>query len=137
MQQGGPGLLRRLRRSGLLLCGGALHALTGDVLEYSALGGACGHGLDVLSVAEQEYFVAESRQLVDLRRGQHHGEALPRDAVDELVYLLLGTYVDAAGGVVQYQQLGVGSQPFGQQHLLLVAAGQLNNGVFRGSADHV
>ena len=67
----------------------------------------------------------------------NHGEALPCDAVDELIYLLLGTYVDAAGGVVQYQQLGVGSQPFGQQHLLLVAAGQLNNGVFRGSADHV
>ena len=49
----------------------------------------------------------------------------PREVGDELLDLGLGADVDAAGGLVEDQQPRLGDQPAGQQHLLLVAAGEV------------
>ena len=43
---------------------------------------------------------------------------------DELVDVPLGADVDAAGRVVEDNEVGIGLQPLGQDDLLLVAAGQ-------------
>ena len=49
---------------------------------------------------------------------------LPGQVVDDVVELALGADVDALGGFVEHDHLGFGQQPAGEQHLLLVAAGQ-------------
>jgi hypothetical protein len=46
------------------------------------------------------------------------------ELVDELIDLLLGADIDAAGRLIQDQHLGPGQQPLGDGHLLLVAAGE-------------
>ena len=43
---------------------------------------------------------------------------------DQLVDLVFRAHVDAAGGLVQQQDLGLGQKPAAQDDLLLVAAGK-------------
>ena len=58
--------------------------------------------------------------------GRYHNDplALVGQIDDELVDLILGAHVDAAGGFVQQQHLRLGQQPAADDDLLLVAAGQ-------------
>ena len=51
---------------------------------------------------------------------------LPRggQVVDDAVDVLLGADVDAAGGVVEEEDVGIAQQPAGEQDLLLVAAAE-------------
>src|SRR5690606_23658431 len=48
-----------------------------------------------------------------------------RQSVDDRVDLVLGADVDAAGRLVEDEQVGLGVQPLAQDDLLLVAAGEL------------
>ena len=69
--------------------------------------------------------VGDAQQLGHLRRDHDHAFALGRHLGDEGVDLVLGSHVDAACGLVQDQHFGVGEKPFGQHHLLLVTARQV------------
>ena len=81
------------------------------------------------AVVQNQGAVAHADDLLGLAGQHHHGHALPGQPQDDVVDLLLGAHVHALGGVVQNQHLGVGGQPFGQHHLLLVAAGQAGDEV--------
>ena len=67
----------------------------------------------------------EPQHLLQLGGDEHHRHALVGQGGDESLDLGLGADVDAAGGLVEDQQLRRGEQPAGEQHLLLVAAGQV------------
>ena len=69
--------------------------------------------------------VAHPQQLRHLRRDEDDALAAVRQRVDDLVDLVFGAHVDAAGRLVQDQHLRVREQPLGQHDLLLVAARQL------------
>ncbi len=57
-------------------------------------------------------------------------------AVEQLVHLGLGGDVDAAGRLVDDQDLGLERQPAGEHDLLLIAAGQVADQLVRvGHAD--
>lgn len=60
-----------------------------------------------------------------LAGGVDHAVALLGDLVDQVEDLLLGAHVDALGGFVEDVHVGVGVEPLGHNHLLLVAAGQV------------
>ena len=70
--------------------------------------------------------MAEADRLLQRVGGQDHGDALGGHGADQLVDLLLGADIEAAG------RDGRGSgcatlrvEPLGQHHLLLVAAGEV------------
>ena len=69
--------------------------------------------------------VADAEQLGHLRGDHHDALAGLRQLVDDTVDLVFGADVDAAGRLVEDQDLGVGHQPFRQHDLLLVAAGEV------------
>ena len=68
--------------------------------------------------------VTHAQQLGHFRRDHQNGLALVGQVDDELIDLILGAHVDAAGGLVQQQHLGVGEEPAAENDLLLVAAGE-------------
>jgi hypothetical protein len=47
--------------------------------------------------------------------------------LDDPVDLVLRPHVDAAGGLVEDEQLGLGEEPLGEDDLLLVATGELGH----------
>ena len=52
------------------------------------------------------------------------------ELVDERVNLALGIHVDAARWLVEKNHLGRGGEPFGENDLLLVSAGEVDHGGF-------
>ena len=80
---------------------------------------------DGAPVAQHEDPIGAFDDLLELRGNHQHAEALVGEFLDERLDLGLGADVDAARRLVEDEQLGVGAQPARQQHLLLVAAGQL------------
>jgi len=75
-------------------------------------------------VAEDQDAVCEFNEFVDLAGEDHDAHAFGTESVQNCVDLPLGPDVDPSGGVVKQQDLGVRGKPAGQQHLLLVTAGQ-------------
>jgi len=65
-----------------------------------------------------------------------HGEALLREAADDLVDLALGADVDALRRFVEDEQLGLGREPAGEGDFLLVAAGKAAAGRVGAGALH-
>ena len=84
-------------------------------------------------VAEDQDAVREVHELVDLAGEDHDAHAFGAEPVQDCVDLPLGPDVNPSGGVIEQQDLGVGGKPAGQQHLLLVAAGQGGDGVAGGT----
>ncbi len=80
---------------------------------------------DHLAVAHHGDLVAEAEHLLQLGGDEQHRHAAVGQLHDQLLDLGLGADVDAAGGLVEDQQARLGDQPAGQQHLLLVAAGEV------------
>ena len=90
------------------------------------LGGVCAVEVgDHLAFAHHEDPRAQPAELLDLRRHDHHAEALVRQVRDDPVQLGLRRHVDAARGLVEQQDPAPTEQPTGQHHLLLVPAGEL------------
>ena len=54
---------------------------------------------------------------------------LAGDLADQLVQVALRLDVDADGRLVDDQDVGVGGEPLGDRHLLLVAAGEVADGL--------
>ena len=50
---------------------------------------------------------------------------------EQLVNFELGAHVDAAGGFVENQDVAIAEKPLGNDDLLLVAAAQFDDGLFR------
>ncbi len=75
--------------------------------------------------AEHDDPVAHAEHLRKLGGDHDDGLALPDEAVHEFVYLGLRAHVDAARRLVEDEDLAVPHQPFGDDDLLLVAAGEL------------
>ena len=77
------------------------------------------------AVAQDQHPVGALDDLLQLGGDQQDAEALRGQFVDQGLDLGLGADVDAAGRLVEDQHLRVQAEHPGQQHLLLVAAGQL------------
>ena len=78
-----------------------------------------------LAVAHDQDAVAHADQLLDLRGDHQDAGAVGGEPVDDLVDLVLGADVDAAGRLVEDEQARAAQQPLADHHLLLVAAGQV------------
>ena len=68
--------------------------------------------------------VGQTEQLGEVGGDDDDPEPLAGQVADHLVELALGADIDALGRLVEDQHLGLGEQPAGEQHLLLVAARQ-------------
>ena len=66
--------------------------------------------------------VGHAEHLGELRRDHQDRDAAPREVGEESVHLGLGAHVDAAGGLVDDEELRLGREPLGEHDLLLVAA---------------
>ena len=99
--------------------------LAGFVFVQDAGDGAFEDGVDA---------VGEAQQLGQFGGDDDDALALVGQLLDDAVDLVLGADVDAAGGFVQDQQVRVGEHPLGQDHLLLVAAGELGHAFLHGRA---
>lgn len=76
------------------------------------------------AAAQDDDAVGALDEFLDVGGDEQDGEALAGKVVDEALDLGLGTDVDAAGGFVEQQDLGLKAEPAGQQDLLLVASGE-------------
>ena len=86
-----------------------------------------GHGVaaelrDVLAVPHDGDPRGVAHNLLELGRYDQEGQAARAELFDERDYLRVGPHVDSAGGLVQNEELGAGSEPAGQKGLLLVSA---------------
>src|ERR671920_822739 len=86
---------------------------------------------DYGAVPQCDHAIAALRHLFQLRGDKDYAKALRREVVHELLYLCLRPHVYAAGGLVQYEHLGVHAQPAGQKDFLLVAAGEFPDRLVR------
>src|SRR5829696_4679789 len=86
---------------------------------------------DYGAVPQCDHAIAALRHLFQLRGDEEDAQSLRREIVHELLYLRLRPHVYAAGGLVQYEHLGVHAQPAGQKDFLLVAAGELPDRLIR------
>ena len=68
--------------------------------------------------------VAHAEDFRQFGADHEHGLALFGELVDQLINFVLGPDVDASGGFVEDDHLGVALEPLGENDLLLVAAGK-------------
>ena len=80
--------------------------------------------------------VAHAQNLRQLRGDHQHRDALAGEFGDETVYFRLGADVDAARGFVENENARVDHQPACDQHFLLIAARQIQDGLFEVGRAH-
>ena len=80
---------------------------------------------DLLVVLEDDDPLAEPDDLLELGGDEDDGHPAFGELGDGLLDLGLGADVDAAGRLVEDEQVGVRGEPAAEQHLLLVAAGEV------------
>ena len=93
-------------------------------LAWLAAGRSLGAMRD-LAIAHDEDAVAEADRLLESVGSQNDREALTGEGANEFVDLLLRADVEAARRVIEDEDSGLGVQPFRQNDLLLVAAGEV------------
>src|SRR5271168_2680232 len=81
-----------------------------------------------LAAAHDHDPVGHADQLLDLGGDEQHGRALADQLVDDLVDFILGPDVDAARRLVENEDRRSAQQPFGDHHLLLIAARKRTHG---------
>ena len=96
-----------------------------------------GQFADLAAVAHHDDALGEPEHLLELGRDEDDGEALLGQLGDLALDVGLRADVDAAGRLVEHDQLGRGREPAGQQHLLLVAAGEVPGAQVRVGRPHV
>ena len=85
-----------------------------------------------LAAPHDNHAVAHAQDLRHFR-GDHDDAFSSLDqAVHNIVDLDLGAHVDTAGGLVEDVDIGVGVDPFADNDLLLVTAGQLSDDLVNG-----
>ena len=90
-----------------------------------------GEFADEGAVAQHRDAIADGDEFLKLRGGDEHGEALGGEAADQRHDLGMGADVDAARRLVQDEHARVGDQRPRQHRLLLVAARELADRLFR------
>ena len=93
----------------------------------AALASACGRSATVRPSLSTNTRSAPFDDFLELGGDHQYAEALIGKLADERLNLGLGADVDAARGLVEDQELRIGAEPSRQQHLLLIAAGELAN----------
>ena len=78
------------------------------------------------------HVVAHGQDLRQLRGDHNHTLPGLYHVVHHTVYLNFGAHVDAAGGFVEDEDIGVDIHPLSDDHLLLVAAGELGRNLVQG-----
>ena len=80
--------------------------------------------------------VAQAKNFGELRGDDHQGDALTCQLAHQLIDFMSCADIDAFGRFVQEQDFGLGKKGFGQKHLLLVAAAEIQDrGRDGGSVD--
>src|SRR5579875_811832 len=105
-----------------------------DVLGRDAGSGELGGDA---ALAHHQHTVAEMGELLGVARIEEDGAALAREAAHELVDLVLGRDIDAAGHVVEEEDARIREQPAPHQDLLLVAAGEVADGMAQPGRAHL
>ena len=77
-------------------------------------------------VADDQAAVAHGYELRHIRADHDNGHTLICQIAHKLIEVRLCPYIDSLGWLVHKENLRIVQQPFGQNHLLLIAAGQLN-----------
>ena len=85
---------------------------------------SAGMRIDHPAAEDHHDAVADELHLLELGGVEEHRLALGGELAQQAVDLLLGAHVDAAGRVEAEDGAGVGGDPAGDGHLLLVAAGE-------------
>ena len=80
---------------------------------------------DDLSVVHDGHAVGQPLGLVHVMRGEDDGAAGGLELLDELPHLAAGLRIEAGGGLVEEQQVGVADQRAGHREALLLAARKL------------
>ena len=82
--------------------------------------------------AHDDDAVAHAQDFGQLRRDHDDRLAFPSELVHQGVDFALGPDVDAARGLVENEDVAVADEPFRDDHLLLVAAGQVPQQLLQG-----
>ena len=99
-------------------------AAQGGLLHNPFLGGFVGVQLaSNPAFAHDHHPVAHAQDFGQLGRNHDNRLALLRQVVEQVVNLAFRAHIDAAGRLVEDQDVGIGGQPLADDHLLLVAAG--------------
>ena len=91
------------------------------------LGVVGGDLADDAAVGEDQQPVGDGQDLLELGGGDDDGGALLGEPDERGEHLGLGADVDPAGGLVDEEDVGPVAGPLGQQQLLLVAAGEIDD----------
>ena len=86
---------------------------------------------DQVTFAQNQNAACETDDFRQVAREQNDGMSFFRILQDRVMDDLFGADVDAARRFVEYHDVGVRRQPLGEQHLLLIAAGQAADKSFR------
>src|ERR1700733_3156626 len=93
------------------------------------------------ALAHDEDLIGSGEDLTQVRRKEEDTKPLlARLVADEIVDVFAGAYVDAARRLVEDQKLRLGSKPFADDNLLLIAAAEESNdliGIARSEQDLV
>src|SRR6478609_6324056 len=81
-------------------------------------------GVEDPAVLHDEHPVADPEHLLELGGDEHDGQPVVGELADEVLHLDLGADVDAARRLVEDQHARRQRQQPGEEHLLLVAAGE-------------
>src|SRR4051794_2426209 len=83
----------------------------------------------LLALGEDHDPVRHAQHFLEIGADDDHGDALLRQPDDDVVDPRSGADVDAPGRLVEDDHAGSAREPFGDHHLLLVAAGQARGGL--------
>ena len=114
------------------LDGGAAHAATCPVaarMTFSSFGLVAADLRRQAPLVHDQHAVGHAEHLGQLAGDHQHGQPLAGQLAHQPVHLGLGADVDAAGRLVDDQQLRLGGEPLREHDLLLVAARQEPDGV--------
>ena len=79
---------------------------------------------DDLAVVHDGDAIAEALGLVHVVRGENDGAAAPLEVVDQVPQMAARLGIEAGGGLVEKEQLGIADQGAGHGQALLLAAGE-------------
>ena len=82
-------------------------------------------------VAQDDDPVAVGGDLLELRGDDEKGKSVLAQALDQADDLGMGAHIDAARRLIEDEEARFGGQPAGEQGLLLIAAGEKPDGLFR------